>query len=83
VTRRAVLPDMTVVDALARGVTPSRPPTRAERLIVIRHLAGRLADAEIAKRVGLSHRQVSRIRSQHEIAGLPRGTNRHTRKKLP
>ncbi len=76
-------PDMAVVDAMCRGFTPARPPTQAERVRAVRHLAGRYSDAVIGARIGRSERTVQRIRAALAIPGQPVGTNRHTRKNLP
>jgi hypothetical protein len=74
-----VRPDLNVVEALCAGLAPDRSPTAAERVLAIRHLAGRMTDAEIAARVGRSPRTVQRLRREHGIVGLPHGTNRYTR----
>ena len=73
-------PDMAVVDAMCRGFSPSRPPTDAERLLVVRHLAGKMSDEAIGARIGRSQRHVQRLRAAFGIVGQPRGTNRYTRK---
>lgn len=73
-------PDMRVVDALCRGVTPARPSTYSERVLAVRHLARHgFTDGQTATLIRVSRRTVLRIRSEHRIAGVPVGVNRHTR----
>jgi hypothetical protein len=76
-------PDLTVVDALCRGVRPVRKPTFSERLAAVRHLASHgYTDPQIAHLIGLAPRSVQRLRADHGISGQPVGTNGHTRRRV-
>lgn len=81
--RRDIEPDMRVVDALCRGAEPPRRANYVERLAAIRHLAeSRFSDRQIAALIRITPRSVIRIRSEHGIKGLPRGTNGMTRPRV-
>lgn len=74
--RRNLPPDMTVVDALCRGVHPLPASTYADRKAAIEHLARNgYSDGQIGTRIGRSARTVLRVRTEHGIRGLPVGTN--------
>lgn len=66
-------PDMVVVDYMLRGVTPPSPPGFAERLAVIRKLAGTMSDRQIGERIGKCQRTVLRWRKRWGIRGLRAG----------
>lgn len=66
-------PDMAIVDYMLRGVTPPEPPGFAERLAVIRKLAGTMSDRQIGERIGKCQRTVLRWRKRWGIRGLEAG----------
>jgi hypothetical protein len=66
-------PDMVIVDYLLREVTPPSPPGFAERLAVVRKLAGHMSDRQIGERIGRDQRTVLRWRRRWQIPGLRKG----------